>query len=184
MIDSWAPGHPEVLPSPSLIWHWVTGPTSEPFRTCVSIVSLHTGPLCAGHSVPLSAPLRTECWEFLSLLSNSLFLQASHHRASLSPATEQSPHGGQHAHWPLRGSASSLTSSVRAVSGLSAQLGTMRLLDKHGRDQGTKMTEPASMVRLALGHQSSALSHDNETFCGHSDLSKSLKDTVLGGQYL
>lgn len=54
VIDSWTPGHQKVLPSPSLIWHCVTGPC----RACVPMVSLHTGPLCAAHSVPLCAPLK------------------------------------------------------------------------------------------------------------------------------
>lgn len=71
--------------------HWVIGPTSGPRRSCVLMGSLHAGPLCAGHSLPLSGLHRIGRWEFLSLLSNLLLLQVPHRHASLSPVTRQSP---------------------------------------------------------------------------------------------
>lgn len=129
VIDSWAPGHQEVLPSPSFIWHWVTGLTSEPCRTCVPIVSLHTGPLCAGHSVPLSAPHRTGCWEFLSLLSDS--------GTSLSPVTERNPHFGQHLYGrPTASKKLCILTDLLCQSSLwsLAQLGTVRQASQRSRD--------------------------------------------------
>lgn len=179
MTDSWSPGKLEVLPSPFLIWHWVTGLTLDPCRTCVPIVSLHTGPLYAGHSVPLSAPDRTGCWELLSPLVPSVkFITPSD--TSLSPVTERSPHFRQHLYGrPMASKRLCILTDLLCQSSLWSHSTAWNCAEI----KGLKMTEPASMVRMAFGHQSSALSHD-KTFCGHPGLSKSSKDTVLGGRYL